>query len=834
MKRVVSILLIAAVLFCGCAKSVPVESVPLNFEDSLQLAEQLYNEGDYEETILTLTDAIEIEPTNPRGYLRMADVYLAQGDKDKALEWLEQGLEKTWDREIAQRIWGMTRSVDGVRDVRLGKTESLIVMNDGTLYYSGYDDINDESTSLIPMQLNWMDDVAVVSGDKWNRFIYTMTSLVITESGELYARGRYPDPNIDGSGSMKYAKNPKWIMSDVSNAVFEYASSPMICTLFTLKTDGTLLSNGGNTYGQLGRGLPVADNMYEIEQFYSAGEVLTNVASVDFNGKMACAVTKDGSLYVWGLIGQEYEANDINTPIYYDTPQRILDGVTNAVFWGSSTDDLLISRDGKSLESIIWDSPYAIDGFTTKEIVRFENEIMDISCGWSHVLVLDIKGELHTFGTSNEQGQLGVDKTLETPGTVDEATGELVSYDVFMPIPGKIIREISAGNNSSAAVDADGKLYTWGYNKYGQLANGRSGNQRSREETQKVMGNIRTVFSNSPYSVSAITAEGELYSWGAINEEIYPKKVFTNVLNACDDLVVTTDGGLYVPNNALSYYTHGWDSTEFEPSEDIPDYTRIMSDIVYVYTAGGNHYVCMNDGTLLAWGANSSVPIGNGKFWDTSSADYQYVEQPEQILERVKQVSNAHYTSPGTLNYTLYLTEKGDLYACYVCPARGIQQLTPIKWLNGIKKVDNQKDYIYVINQRGSLVAMPPHNETDGEEVTLLKGPIVDIAFANDSAGLALGKDGTVYEIIRDITGKDYSKSNYSRIRGSTKSKFYYCTVFENAVDIGTCEQFGDITYYVVDRNGDLYSWGDNTYGQLGIGDTGQFENVFTIEIEDS
>lgn len=40
-----------------------------------------------------------------------------------------------------------------------------------------------------------------------------------------------------------------------------------------------------------------------------------------------------------------------------------------------------------------------------------------------------------------------------------------------------------------------------------------------------------------------------------------------------------------------------------------------------------------------------------------------------------------------------------------------------------------------------------------------------------------------------------------------------------------------DKTFYYVSSTGDLYSWGTNDYGLLGIGDARQDENIFEVKL---
>ena len=56
------------------------------------------------------------------------------------------------------------------------------------------------------------------------------------------------------------------------------------------------------------------------------------------------------------------------------------------------------------------------------------------------------------------------------------------------------------------AITANGDLYCWGLNSYGQVGNGTTVNQLT---PLKILENVKTVNKNS-----AITTNGDLYCWG--------------------------------------------------------------------------------------------------------------------------------------------------------------------------------------------------------------------------------------------------------------------------------------------------------------------------------
>ena len=109
-----------------------------------------------------------------------------------------------------------------------------------------------------------------------------------------------------------------------------------------------------------------------------------------------------------------------------------------------------------------------------------------------------MKGELGAWG-SNEYGQLGIGITgagvegvdnLETidPNTPVEWMFGYQMYPVRTKGPSKVVA-ISLGGAHTAALTANGDLYTWGNNEWGQLGDGKEGKD-CRNTLYKVMSGV--------------------------------------------------------------------------------------------------------------------------------------------------------------------------------------------------------------------------------------------------------------------------------------------------------------------------------------------------------
>ncbi len=85
------------------------------------------------------------------------------------------------------------------------------------------------------------------------------------------------------------------------------------------------------------------------------------------------------------------------------------------------------------------------------------------------------------------------------------------------PLRGRRVVRIAAGSNYSAAVTADGELYTWGVGAYGRLGHGGLDDCYAPTLVTGLLAGQRVVdvaCGSGDAQTLAVTAEGLVYSWG--------------------------------------------------------------------------------------------------------------------------------------------------------------------------------------------------------------------------------------------------------------------------------------------------------------------------------
>jgi len=125
-----------------------------------------------------------------------------------------------------------------------------------------------------------------------------------------------------------------------------------------------------------------------------------------------------------------------------------------------------------------------------------------ISCGNNHTAAIKTDGTLWTWGSS-AQGQLGLNDTNTRTTPVTTFAG------------GTNWKQISCGSNHTAAIKTDGSLWVWGWNNFGGLGINVSGGDRKTPVTTFAGGtNWKSVDGGKRGHTVAIKTDGTLWGWG--------------------------------------------------------------------------------------------------------------------------------------------------------------------------------------------------------------------------------------------------------------------------------------------------------------------------------
>jgi alpha-tubulin suppressor-like RCC1 family protein len=260
-----------------------------------------------------------------------------------------------------------------------------------------------------------------------------------------------------------------------------------------------------------------------------------------------------------------------------------------------------------------------------------------VASGWYHTAALKSDGTVWTWG-NNDNGQLG-------DGTTDDNSNPV-------KVPGLSgIVSIAAGYAHTIALKSDGTVWTWGYNCYGQLGDGTTDDsytpvQVKGPEGVGMLTGVIAVSSGYCYTV-ALKADGTVWTWGynydgqlgdgTTDDRYTPVQVkgpegvgmlvditaiavgYAHTIALKNDETAWTWGGNH-------YGALGDDTTENHKTPvqvKGPDGIGVLSGITSI-SAGMSYTVALkSDSTVWTWGRNDYGQLGHG------TTDVSYT--PKQI-----------------------------------------------------------------------------------------------------------------------------------------------------------------------------------------------------------
>ena len=302
---------------------------------------------------------------------------------------------------------------------------------------------------------------------------------------------------------------------DVGVATATYAIGTGEATALPLGADGTFAFAFTPKPGNVAITITARD---------AAGNETKSTRNAYFGHRMSCgnsqsALLSGGKLYTWGRneLGQLATGALVGTysttttlPAMYEQPAAsLVSVVTRQTFmialandgtvqtWGANDSGQLgyatLASCGTALTSACGRVRGTVPGIT---------DAVAIAAGFSHALVLRADGTVLAFG-KNDRGQLGQDANAVSSTTTPTAVPGLA--DVI---------SLGAGSSYSAAVTAEGKVFVWGDNTYGQLGLG-AADTLAHPVPAEIAGIDDAVsVASANYTVYVKRADGTVLAWG--------------------------------------------------------------------------------------------------------------------------------------------------------------------------------------------------------------------------------------------------------------------------------------------------------------------------------
>lgn len=133
-------------------------------------------------------------------------------------------------------------------------------------------------------------------------------------------------------------------------------------------------------------------------------------------------------------------------------------------------------------------------------------DVVDIECGATYSAAITANGSLYTWGRGN-YGRLG-------HGTSEDCSVPTM----VLALSGEFVTKVAcgAGDAHTLCVTLQGKVYSWGDGDYGKLGRGGSDGSKLPRVVDKLQNvEITEVYCGTHFSV-ALSKEGQLYTWGKV------------------------------------------------------------------------------------------------------------------------------------------------------------------------------------------------------------------------------------------------------------------------------------------------------------------------------
>ena len=445
---------------------------------------------------------------------------------------------------------------------------SLGIKSDGTLWGWG---LNTSGQVGIASLVNASSPV-LVSGPATTSWSYVSAgvnhALAITSLGRLYGWGLNTSGQV-GIASLTTVSSPVLVSGPAATS-WSSVSAGNIYSL-GITTTGLLYGWGFNTSGQVG----IASLTTVSSPVLVSGPATTSWSSVSAGYVHSLGITTTGLLYGWGLntSGQVGIASltTVSSPVLVSGPattswssvsagNNFSLGITSTGLlygWGLNTSGQVGIN---SLTTV--SSPVAV----TAPVPPITTSFSLLAAGDSHSFGI-YSNSLYAWGNNNT-GQLG--------------NSSLVSTSSPVLIPGTW-STVTAGVSFSLGITTAGRLYAWGLNTFGQLGTNSTTNTSS---PVLVSGPATTSWSSVSAGANhalAITSTGLLYGWG---QNISGQVGINSTTNISSPVLVSGPA------------TTSWSSV----------------------AAGGSFSTAITTtGQLYTWGQNTSGQLGNNTSISTSS-----------------------------------------------------------------------------------------------------------------------------------------------------------------------------------------------------------------------
>lgn len=514
-------------------------------------------------------------------------------------------------------------------------------------------------------------------------------------------------------------------------------------------------------------------------------------------GATLLASVMDGTALEGSLTGEI-------SPVFLTDAARVAGGATHCLAlatdgtvwaWGDNYWGQL--GDGTNTTRAI---PTPVIGMTTRTVA--------IAAGDNHSLALDADGALWAWGR-NYDGELGIG----TRGVYEDIPVQVTG------LAGAVA--VAAGGYHSLAVRADGTIWAWGNNYYGQLGDGTTTRSATPLQVDGLTGAVAVAAGK--YHSLAVKADGTVWAWGynyygqlgdgTTTERTTPVQVSGLIgvvavaAGYSHSLALEADGSVWAWGRAYEGQLGDGMTTTMAT---VPVQVLELAGVTAI-AAGGFHSLAVKEnGTACAWGDNSSGQLGDGTVVDRATPT-----QIRSIMQAASAAAGRNYSLVVKADGTVWTW--GDDSTGQLGDGTEVLRTKPavVGEVAGVGTVEGGADFTLALKEDGTVWAWGDNywgqlgdGTRDSRSIPVQVSGltrVVSIA-AGDHHSLAALADGAVWTWGGGIFLGDSAWRNTSvpvTVGGLT-----------GVVAVAA----GYMHSMALKADGTVWAWGENDYGQLGDG----------------
>ncbi|PKK95029.1 MAG: hypothetical protein CVV60_03405 [Tenericutes bacterium HGW-Tenericutes-5] len=442
--------------------------------------------------------------------------------------------------------------------------------------------------------------------------------------------------------------------------------------------------------------------------------------------------------------------------------------------------------------------------------LRYYDELffVDIDAGTYHNIVLAEDGRVFTFGY-NGYGQLGNNSTTSASSLI-EITGNLSLAE------DEVVVEVEAGGNHTGVLTSNHQLYLWGYNLYGQL------------------GDSTNVNKPLPLNVTSFFSLG-------VDEFITSFALGDN-----NTIVLTNLGRVFTIGRNYNYQLGDMSTTDKNYPVDITANFTLEVDEQVVKVEFDYEYAAAitNLGKIFLWGRNSDGQLGIGsKVYQnapTNATNFFNLNVDEMIVD----VELGY-------DHTLVITNQNRVFAFgenmyyQVGDGTSVDRLLPVYINNNLFSASLNKQYIsvaagykdtMVITSEGDVLTYGYGDygqRGNGTNTTAIAKSNITINLNLDEDEIVvLGKMGYHHTLVLTSNGRviSFGRNQQGQLGIGSITAYNawpnfiiseadvveiidnYLPIAENIIDVAS----GYLSSVLVTETGKVFTWGTNDFGSLG------------------